>query len=76
MSWQPIETAPKDGTAVDVWCNGCRYPDAEFRFEVEWDEDGGEQGWCHNLSDYETVRWWLIDPQPTHWMPLPEPPNG
>lgn len=24
--WQPIETAPKDETIVDLWCDGKRYP--------------------------------------------------
>jgi hypothetical protein len=58
MTWQPIETAPKDGTVLLV--HG---------------ERGVELGWCV-LS-----RWYWhgrnsVTEQPTHWMPLPEPPDG
>ena len=56
-SWQPIETAPKDGTEILVW-------------------DGNEH----------QILWWLdsvgwvgdddfTDKLPTHWQPLPAPPD-
>ena len=70
--WQPIETAPKDGTLFDVWAgsgNG-RIVDASFDPEsglyVEYVVHGG----CHG-GEYEP-----IDPQPTHWMPLPPAPKA
>jgi hypothetical protein len=57
--WQPIETAPKDGTAV-----------------LGWDKDEGsdvmhfrEGLWMQRVDDACWVR------TPTHWRPLPPPPE-
>ena len=63
--WQPIETAPKNGTEVLVYIpfdgGGC-YDLVQWDFEVEaWREDGGA----------------TISPKfyaPSHWMAL-EPPK-
>jgi hypothetical protein len=108
--WQPIETAPKDGTEILVWnkkegnnetcplCenwNGITPPRGSIclyhahgegleygkdglaiavwggAWEDSW-EDGG--GW---LPDW----WFRADSEfecslnPTHWMPLPDPPE-
>ena len=67
MSWQPIETAPRDGTRVLISCVG--------ECGTEW----MYVAWCKG------IRWRLIErkdrsyievnDQPTHWMPLPEPPK-
>ena len=63
MTWQPIESAPMDGTLVllfwqrfvpngnDGWAVG-KFEDGR------WTDDEGECGWR----------------QPTHWQPLPAPP--
>lgn len=57
--WQPIETAPKDGTRVLTFR-------VKFReaMAVAW-FDGEEWRPVHGSA-------W---PDPTHWMPLPEPPK-
>jgi hypothetical protein len=69
-SWQPIETAPKDGTRILLW-------DTDEVVIAKWDDisTGGAKGWqiavvnMHsNLNYYEAAY------NPTHWMPLPEPP--
>lgn len=79
MSWQPIETAPKDGTIVDLFVGGRRYPDCFWGFP---DHCCGEDGqYCD--SDWHRLKaGWVegtfnepIDDRITHWMPLPAPPT-
>lgn len=77
MKWQPIETAPKDGTKVDLWAQlvplGAQASN-EMRFpNCRWDEHYG----AHH-PDVEFAHKWSGCPSsyvPTHWMPLPEPPH-
>ena len=61
MEWQPIETAPKDGTPVLLWAL------------LDWKDDLVPVcGWYAQSS-----RKWLCHAawlNPTHWMPLPAPP--
>ena len=70
--WQPIDTAPKD-RRVDLWgINHLRHDKAGERIcnvSFGWVRDwlGNErQDWQHGRGD---------DFEPTHWMPLPEPPK-
>ena len=67
--WQPIETAPKDGTPILGWA-----PDSELANPVhyaviwwfQWTELGG---WVREGDEYD------IAADPTHWMPLPDAPK-
>lgn len=61
--WQTIGTAPKDGTAVDLWrgANSSRLTDAYWRDGKWW--------WKHYRYDE-------AEDQITHWMPLPSPPDA
>lgn len=80
MDWQPIATAPKDGTEVFVYVPGdSLYPtvaryDTPERFQEDYgDPDYMPEGWrwaCGYPSDFheETI-------EPTHWMSLPPPPK-
>ena len=62
MGWQPIETAPKDGRNVLLFCP--RAQDYGYNgIRLTWRKDGCWQGANNSL--------W----PPTHWMPLPEPPT-
>jgi hypothetical protein len=75
--WQPIETAPIDGTVVDLWAKRKgtldtyeRVADCFWGNVTDW--WGHErQDWIglyqHQHRSYEN---------PTHWMPLPEPPTA
>lgn len=65
MNWQPISTAPKDGTVVDLWCEYYRMPDCLF-IHGEWRQMFGE-----SPEEFD-----IVIGKPTHWMPLPEPPEG
>lgn len=76
-TWQPIETAPKDGTVIFVHAPKYEWPEAVL-YE-EYDEDTarslGEAGFwryaettmAEICTDAGEERW-------THWMPLPPPP--
>ena len=74
--WQPIETAPKDGTEVLVFCrHGVKiaYWNAE---PTVWD---GSNDPCWTVFEPEDYFYGfhLVGPSaPTHWMPLPSPPIG
>lgn len=85
--WQPIETAPRDGTPLLLYVPGCNswnrkrgMPDIMTGI---WD-DGYSQmdaGWYGDLGDidhgYESTGACFehIRLSPTHWMPLPKPPE-
>ena len=64
--WLPIETAPKDGTVIDLWNNGDRYADAKWL--------RGE--WCYlGLDGFDVMNWVPLGGRTTHWMPLPATPS-
>ena len=68
--WRPIETAPKDGSKIDLWAKfeksgWRRVPDAH------WNEAIGDwQLGNFNAADY------MVRPEITHWMPLPPTPEA
>lgn len=48
VQWQPIETAPKDGTVIDLWVKAI---DHEFRaVDFRWDDR--EPDWVHDGTDH------------------------
>ncbi len=70
-AWQPIETAPKDGTTILVF--------QEAIGTAYWFEGtDGSHGWIvHDVARDDWTRSAShrgVDP-PTHWMPLPEQPE-
>jgi len=72
LTWQPIETAPKDSTPILVTgCNGGRVILYAQFFEERADEAFKGPGW---LGCFEGMQMWLAEP--THWMPLPTPPEA
>ncbi len=69
MEWQPIETAPRDGTYV-ILGGGT----AGFGWSIEGRFIESDDNWWainNDPSDY-----WGAPLTPTHWMHLPPPPGG
>ena len=81
MDWQPIETAPKDGTWMLVACRWIRDPEEEGLGDwcriVRWAADERYKGFPWATMDPEGIAFGgtIKEGVPTHWMPLPEPPN-
>lgn len=74
--WQPIETAPKDGTTILIFLPRMKNPICLGRW---WDKVELE----HGVETYRRAEWMrngmpamsTLKFEPTHWMPLPEPPR-
>lgn len=77
MEWQPIETAPKDGTNIMVWADGYSWPEV-VRYEKYDDEDAKEIGSEGYWTFSEELLASVANPEEdlmTHWMPLPKAPE-
>lgn len=68
MEWQPIETAPKDGFSVLISFDGI-VGEAHY-----YDQDNEHEGWYWAQEHWTDAH--VSGPvYPTHWMPLPAPPE-
>lgn len=72
QGWRTMETAPKDGTRVDLWCRApgffagqCRVPDCWF-YDGYWRRSDPEFGDASGTSKVHNV---------THWHAIPLPPE-
>lgn len=62
-AWQPIETAPRDGTKILVYIQSASL---DWRIVARaFDE---HDGWYSDPGKHHV--------RPTHWMPLPDPPSA
>lgn len=76
--WQPIETAPLDGTSILLFA-----PDYRTRHVVVvgfWGDDPVESSKEMDRRRTWRVKWdhgcmFDCDYEPSHWMPLPNPPT-
>jgi hypothetical protein len=81
--WQPIETAPKDGTDIILMAPG-RVTIGHWTTEDECRVDVGDCGGecrCreYDYTDPSWISWdggFTLEHPPTHWMPLPNPPSS
>lgn len=76
MQWQPIETAPKDGTHILIYTVDHPGPvparDMPARVTAFWYAPYGEwhlvMAWGYEAENQ-------VYGVPTHWQPLPDPPK-
>lgn len=73
MEWQPIETAPKDGTVILVatWEISADMASAKWN-GLYWDTRHMDDDPSHILLDEMSFREFG---SPTHWMTPPPPPD-
>ena len=69
MDWQPIETAPKDGTRILAYWPADSFYAHEMQCETWFGQSLGRDCWQSPYEDADDST------SPTHWMPLPEPPK-
>lgn len=72
--WRPIETAPRDGTHILMYSADAMLPRMFLAFwslyPSEYMQANGIDGeWSYTWEAQE------VEVEPTHWMPLPEPPK-
>ena len=78
--WQPIETAPRDGTWILLWddhlglaVSGCWYDYPGINTPDDY-----EAPWSFWTADNDLISFWVGGDDyysPTHWMPLPPAPT-
>ena len=76
-AWKPIESAPRDGTAILVYWHSPHVEehtvcDVNCAVSAWWSEEGENGEWiCYmDMPEDPTLHF-----DPTHWMPLPPPPE-
>lgn len=75
MEWQPIETAPKDGTRILVITKD------GVCVVARWEKWLHISGWTIYRIPDDKMKWigksteWLIVNDVSEWMPLPPPPK-
>lgn len=85
MEWQSINTAPRDGTEILVYCEGLNDFQRVLSGDIviaAWNTTQFRGGAWYSDSEssmegYESTGDYVVhDPIcPTHWMPLPDPPR-
>ena len=71
--WQPMETAPRDGSLIDL-----SYPRLGRVCDCRWEDDFNLElypngCWVHETDNDGPATY--LNNEPTHWMPIPPPPT-
>ncbi len=72
-NWQPIETAPRDGSAIIIGCNYHRH--GKSQVTLAWYVRGM---WAEGMYWDDDEEEFLVSQcefRPSHWMPLPDAPK-
>lgn len=75
MNWQPIGTAPKTGEDILVFQP--ELPKGGETYKAFWNPKGffGEPQWAKSDSYHGESDTYSSVGEPSHWMPMPEPPK-
>jgi len=75
MTWQPIETAPKDGSWFLIWAHG--QPEVGRYSPMMWTTYEPVENGLYRAVEKPVTEWSGFNnfAAATHWMPLPEPPK-
>ena len=71
--WQPISTAPRDGTLVDISHEGVRFTDVYYLREALTIKGVTYAAWCKENGEVTVIEGFHTGQ--THWMPIPPPPS-
>lgn len=72
MEWQPIETAPRDGTEILIYLGSPWAAVEKAQWYEPWRNWQKENiDWSENPKE----QFGIGSAIPTHWMPLPAPPE-
>lgn len=90
--WRPIATAPKDGTAIILYWTSHAYEIGEagtphmavgawkvnprINANVVAEYPTISAGYFSNTGEWDDYGLALAENAPTHWMPMPKPPEG
>lgn len=68
MQWQPIDTAPKDGTEIVLWCEKSK----SMLLQCKWKHNEWHE---LKLNDFDVMSWSSLESyeMPTHWMKIVPP---
>lgn len=73
--WQPIETAPKDGVNILLYCPANKYDQAPTQIIASREIIDGVSFWQVG-RDSKSNEPMICTDNFTHWQPLPAPPKG
>lgn len=71
MTWQAIESAPRDGSRIDLWVHWPEHDRRDRTADAFWNVEEGE--W--QLGEFHAGQF-VHRPTATHWMPRPEAPEA
>ena len=76
--WQPIETAPKDGTWILGMNNRGNPAVIIWDEKAHWHDGVLRPGWIHPFSDGRASTFWngANGSEPEFWMPIPWHPKS
>lgn len=73
MTWNTIDTAPRNGRRILVW-DGINVVVAEYRTEMFVGNQRSDTKHWIQIDTYQDEMGGEVLLDPTHWMPLPNPP--